>query len=86
MSDSDFVPFLVSDRTSSLLNHIDACQFTESELVDMYMGICYRLKDLIDFKATPVYQAVQNSIEVMQQVKDDAEYNNEYLQDLRHDH
>lgn len=52
MNVDDFVPFLINDRSSAFLHLIDTCKFSESEMVDLYHGICYRLKDLIDLSDT----------------------------------
>lgn len=43
--ESDFVPFLINDRSSALLHLIDAFQFTESELSDIYDGVFNRMKE-----------------------------------------
>lgn len=45
MTNDDFRPFLINDRSSSFLNMIDSCQFTESELSDVYDGVILRMKD-----------------------------------------
>ncbi len=45
MTNDDFVPFLINDRSSSLLHLIDAFQFTESELSDVYDGVFNRMKN-----------------------------------------
>ncbi|OYQ63934.1 hypothetical protein B9G53_14385 [Pseudanabaena sp. SR411] len=50
--ENEFKPFLVNDRSSALINFIDASQFSESELVDVYLGLCDRLKHLIDLNPT----------------------------------
>uniref|UniRef100_UPI000ACAF27E hypothetical protein n=1 Tax=Pseudanabaena sp. 'Roaring Creek' TaxID=1681830 RepID=UPI000ACAF27E len=36
----------------ALINFIDASQFSESEIVDVYLGICDRLKHIIELKPT----------------------------------
>ena len=45
MTDSDYVPFLINDRSSALLHLIDAFQLTESELSDIYDGVFNRMKE-----------------------------------------
>lgn len=44
MTTNDFVPFLINDRSSSLLHLIDSFQLTESELNDIYDGVFNRMK------------------------------------------
>lgn len=45
MTDSDFVPFLINDRSSALLHLIDSFQLTESETTDIIDGCLMRLKE-----------------------------------------
>lgn len=56
MMSEPFKPFLINDRSSALINFIDASQFTESELVDVYLGMCDRLKHLIELKPTMSFE------------------------------
>ncbi|WP_055077224.1 hypothetical protein [Pseudanabaena sp. 'Roaring Creek'] len=48
----EFSPYLINSRSSALINFIDASQFSESEIVDVYLGICDRLKHIIELKPT----------------------------------
>uniref|UniRef100_UPI0011AEDABA hypothetical protein n=1 Tax=Pseudanabaena sp. BC1403 TaxID=2043171 RepID=UPI0011AEDABA len=45
MPNDDYAPYLINDRSSSLLHLIDAFQFTESELSDVYDGVFNRMKN-----------------------------------------
>ena len=45
MTTNDYAPFLINDRSSALLHLMDACQFTESELSDVYDGVFNRMKE-----------------------------------------
>lgn len=56
MMSEPFKPYLINDRSSALINFIDASQFTESELVDVYLGMCDRLKHLIELKPTMSFE------------------------------
>jgi hypothetical protein len=76
----------VNDRSNAFLHLVDACQFTESELVDVYLGVCYRLKHLINLTETPIHVAVHNSIEGLKQFESDRTVSTEYIQELRDDH
>ncbi|NMF57711.1 hypothetical protein [Pseudanabaena yagii] len=64
MMSEPFKPFLINDRSSALINFIDASQFTESELVDVYLGMCDRLKHLIELKPTMSFEIHQPSPEL----------------------
>ncbi len=82
MSNDDFVPFLINDRSSSLLNLIDAFQFTESELSDVYDGVFMRMKNAFapdntdkpltpyDVRAVREYVATLNSQPISQDTAD----------------
>lgn len=56
MTSEPFKPFLINERSCALLNFIDASQFTESELVDVYLGMCDRLNHLIELKPTMSFE------------------------------
>ena len=86
MSKPEFISFLVNDRSSAFLHLIDACKFTESELVDLYMGVCYRLKDLIDLSDTPIHDAVTKVKHDLVAAEGGIEGSNEYLKELRDDY
>jgi len=45
MTNSEYVPFLINERSNALLHLIDAFQFTESELSDVYDGVFNRMKE-----------------------------------------
>ena len=60
----DYKPFLVNDRSSALINFIDASQFSESELVDVYLGLCDRLKHIIDLNPTIGFQIPSQPLEI----------------------
>ncbi len=45
MTDSDYVNFLINERSTALLHLIDAFQLTESELHDIYDGVFNRMKN-----------------------------------------
>lgn len=66
MNNQDFVPFLINDRSSALINFIDASHFSESELVDVYLGLCDRLKHIIDLNPTIGFQIPSQPLAIEQ--------------------
>lgn len=45
MTNDDYAPFLINDRSNAILHLIDSFQLTESELNDIYDGVFNRMKD-----------------------------------------
>lgn len=86
MTEPEFVPLFVASRANSLINLIDAFQFTDSELVDMYMAITHRLRHLIDLTDTPTYKVAESLTIKAPSLQDCIEASDEYTQELRHDH
>jgi hypothetical protein len=86
MTETKYVPFLVNSRSSSLVHLIDAFQFTDSELVDLYMAIAYRLKDLINLDDAAITGMVETTNHELQQSDSDRIVSTEYLKELRHDY
>ena len=86
MTETKYVPFLVNSRSSSLVHLIDAFQFTDSELVDLYMAITHRLRHLIDLTDTPTYKVAESLTIKAPSLQDCMEASDEYLRELRDDH
>ncbi|WP_103670480.1 hypothetical protein [Pseudanabaena sp. BC1403] len=82
MPNDDYAPYLINDRSSSLLHLIDAFQFTESELSDVYDGVFNRMKNAfapdnsekpltpIDVRAVREYVATLNNPPISQDTAD----------------
>ena len=82
----DFDNSLVNSRSNAFLELMDVCKLSDSELVDLYMGICLRLKHLIELTDTPIHQAVQMALQEFETVESDRIVSPEYIQELRDDH
>ncbi len=67
MTNDDFVPFLINDRSTALINFIDASQFSESELVDVYLGLCERLRHIIKLNPTIGFEIPEKPLLIEEQ-------------------
>lgn len=88
MTDSDYVPFLINDRSSALLHLIDAFQFTESELSDVYDGVFNRMKEHFapnntDKSTTPIdVRAVREYVANLKEQAANQEYVEDYVDNI----